>query len=104
MSRAPRDVERIYSTAEVVAKLRRLADALESEKPFRIQIAGERIRVPARAQFSIEHERGDGEEEVEFQLKWENAETDTDSAENDIEGAGTAEGAGNAEDDGTAVV
>ena len=37
---------------------------------FRIQIAGERFRVPARAQFSIEHERGDGEEEVEFQLKW----------------------------------
>jgi amphi-Trp domain-containing protein len=65
-----RDVERIYSTPEVVAKLRRLADALESETPFRIQIAGERIRVPARAQFSVEHERGDGEEEIEFQLKW----------------------------------
>jgi amphi-Trp domain-containing protein len=65
-----RDVERSYSPAEVVAKLRRLADALETGKPFRIQIAGERIRVPARAQFSVEHERGDGEEEVEFQLKW----------------------------------
>jgi amphi-Trp domain-containing protein len=67
---APRDVERIYSTAEVVAKLRRLADALESGSSFRIQIAGERFRVPAGAQFSVEHERGDGEEEVEFQLKW----------------------------------
>jgi amphi-Trp domain-containing protein len=65
-----RDVERMYSTSEVVAKLRRLADALESESAFRIQIGGERIRVPARAQFSIEHERGDGEEEIEFQLKW----------------------------------
>jgi amphi-Trp domain-containing protein len=65
-----RDVERFYATAEVVAKLRRLADALESETAFRIQIAGERIRVPARAQFSIEHERGDGEEEIEFQLTW----------------------------------
>lgn len=70
MSRSPRDVERIYSVTDVVAKLRRLADALEAEKPFRIQVAGERIRVPARAQFSIEHERGDDEEEVEFQLKW----------------------------------
>ena len=70
MARPPRDVERIYSTRDVVAKLRRLADALEQEKPFRIQVAGERIRVPARAQFSIEHERGDDEEEIEFQIKW----------------------------------
>jgi amphi-Trp domain-containing protein len=70
MARAPRDIERIYSTQEVVAKLRRLADALEADKPFRIQIAGVRIRVPERAQFSIEHERDDDEEEIEFQLKW----------------------------------
>jgi amphi-Trp domain-containing protein len=70
MSRQPRDVERGYSTSEVVAKLRRLADALERDTPFRIQIAGERVRVPARAEFSIEHERGADEEEIEFQLKW----------------------------------
>ena len=70
MDERPRDVERIYSIKEVVAKLRRLADALEAERPFRIQVAGERIYVPGRAEFSIEHERGDGEEEVEFQLKW----------------------------------
>lgn len=72
-----RDVERFYSTEDVVAKLRRLADALESGATFRIQIAGERIRVPARAQFSIEHERGDGEEEIEFQLSWKIEEDDT---------------------------
>jgi amphi-Trp domain-containing protein len=70
MAKQERDVERIYSTAEAAAKLRRLADALETEQPFRIQIAGERIRVPARGQFSIEHERGEGSEEIEFQLKW----------------------------------
>ena len=70
MAKSPRDVERIYKTADVVAKLRRLADALEQEKPFRIQIAGERIRVPAQAEFSVEHERGEDEEEIEFQLKW----------------------------------
>jgi amphi-Trp domain-containing protein len=70
MPHGERDVERMYSTHEVVAKLRRLADALEQDEPFRIQIAGERIRVPARAQFSVEHERGDEEEEIEFQLKW----------------------------------
>ena len=70
MAKEDRDVERIYSTGDVVAKLRRLADALETGKPFRIQIAGERIRVPARAEFSVEHERGDDGEEIEFQLKW----------------------------------
>lgn len=69
-----RDVEKVYSTSEVVAKLRRLADALEADTPFRIQVAGERIRVPARAEFSVEHEREADEEEVEFQLKWKRAE------------------------------
>ena len=77
-----RDIERSYSTAEVVAKLRRLADALESGKPFRIQVGGERIHVPVRAEFSIEHERGDGEEEVEFQLKWD---LDSDEVEQEDE-------------------
>jgi len=65
-----RDVEKDYSIPEVVAKLRRLADALETGGPFRIQVAGERIHVPVRAEFTIEHERSDDEEEVEFQLKW----------------------------------
>ncbi|SDI21378.1 amphi-Trp domain-containing protein [Actinokineospora alba] len=84
MSDATRDIERIYSTPDVVAKLRRLADALESETSFRIQIAGERIRVPARAQFSIEHERGDGEEEIEFQLKWTHEEADDDADDESV--------------------
>jgi amphi-Trp domain-containing protein len=67
---AERDVERNYSVTEFAAKLRRLADALEADKPFRIQVAGERINVPRRAEVSVEHERGDDEEEVELQLKW----------------------------------
>jgi amphi-Trp domain-containing protein len=70
MTRSPRDVERIYAVDEVVAKLRRLADALETGKPFRIQIAGERIRVPVRADFSVAHERDDDSEEIEFQFTW----------------------------------
>lgn len=82
MPDAPRDVEKGYSTPEVVAKLRRLADALETGEPFRIQVAGERIRVPARAEFSIEHERGSDEEEVEFQLKW-SLDPDESSDENE---------------------
>ena len=65
-----RDVEKKYSVKQTVAKLRRLADCLESDKPSQIQIAGERISVPARAIFNIEHEREGNSEEVEFQFKW----------------------------------
>jgi amphi-Trp domain-containing protein len=67
-----RDIEKNYSTSEFVAKLRRLADALENDERFEIQIAGERIYVPVRAQYNIEHERDDSEEEIEFQIKWSN--------------------------------
>lgn len=65
-----RDVEKGYPKADFVAKLRRLADAVEKGERFVIQIAGERIAVPVRAEFNIEHERSDGEEEIEFQIKW----------------------------------
>ena len=70
-----RDVEVGYSTREFVEKLRRLADALEQGGPFTIQVANERVRVPAGAGFNIEHEREGGREEVEFQLKWSAVET-----------------------------
>jgi amphi-Trp domain-containing protein len=83
MARAPRDIERFYSTAAVVAKLRRLADALEQDTSFRIQVAGVRIRVPARAAFSVEHELGDDEEEIEFQLKWTVDPSEVDSDDDD---------------------
>tara|TARA_R110002012_G_scaffold294391_1_gene490517 strand:- start:5236 stop:5376 length:141 start_codon:yes stop_codon:yes gene_type:complete len=43
---------------------------LEAGDRFEIQIAGERISVPVRATCSIEHERGEDEEEIEFQIKW----------------------------------
>ena len=65
-----RDIEKVYATKEIVAKLRRLADSLEAGKAFEIQVAGERIYIPATAEFSIEHERSDDGEELEFQLKW----------------------------------
>jgi amphi-Trp domain-containing protein len=71
MSQKPnRDIEKDYPLPQFVEKLRRLADALESGRRFEIQIAGERVSVPARATYNIEHERGEDEEEVEFQIKW----------------------------------
>ncbi len=65
-----RDIEKDYPITEFIEKLRRLADALEKGQRFEIQIAGERISVPVRAIYNIEHERGEGEEEIEFQIKW----------------------------------
>jgi amphi-Trp domain-containing protein len=70
--KSDRDVEKVYSFSQFAAKLRRLADALEAGERFEIQVAGERIYVPARAVFNIEHEREGNEEEIEFQLKWTN--------------------------------
>ena len=71
MKKADRDIEKSYSVKQMAAKLRRLADCLEQGKQFQIQIAGERIYIPARATFNIEHEREGTMEEVEFQFKWE---------------------------------
>lgn len=68
-----RDVEKVYSTEEFVAKLRRLADALETGQAFEIQVAGERLHIPADAHFSIEHEREAEMDEVEFQVRWQRA-------------------------------
>ena len=65
-----RDIEKAYPASQFAAKLRRLADCIERGEPFTIQVAGERIRVPRDAIFDVEHEREDGEEEIEFQLKW----------------------------------
>ena len=70
VKKGKRDIEKEYSVKETVAKLRRLAECLETGKPFRIQIEGERIHIPAGATFNIEHEREGNNEEVEFQLKW----------------------------------
>ena len=68
--KAERDIEKSYSNEEFVAKLRRLADAIEHGDQFEIQIAGERIYVPVRATFSVEHEKSADEEEIEFQIRW----------------------------------
>jgi len=65
-----RDIEKDYPITDFVSKLRRLADSLEKGEQFEIQIAGERIYVPVRAKYNIEHERDGDDEEIEFQIKW----------------------------------
>ncbi len=68
--RSDRDLEKTYSRTQFAAKLRRLADAIEAGKPFSIQVAGERLRIPTGVDFNIEHERSGEREELEFQLLW----------------------------------
>ena len=72
MAKKSRDIEKSYTAKQFVSKLRRLADAIEHDKRFRIQVAGERVSVPPDATISVEHERDGDLEEVEFQIRWRN--------------------------------
>jgi amphi-Trp domain-containing protein len=68
---SPRDTEMTYPIDESIAPLRRLADCLEAGEQLEIQIARERIYVPVRARYNIDHEREGGSREIEFQIKWD---------------------------------
>ena len=70
MAADDRDLTRSYSRKQFAEKLRRLATAIEENRAFTIQVAGERLRIPADATFNVEHERSGDEEELEFQLIW----------------------------------
>ncbi len=79
-----RDIEKTLDLSAFVAELRRMADELEANGTFEIEIDGETVVVPATAIASIEHEREEGREELEFQLKWgelEDVEDDEDAEE-----------------------
>jgi len=67
-----RDIERTHTAKQFVSKLRRLADCIENDRRFVIQVGGERISVPPDAVISVEHEREGMHEEVEFQVRWKN--------------------------------
>lgn len=65
-----RDVETRLQRRDFARRLRRLADRVEQGEPFRIQVGGQRLRVPAELELSIEHESESGVQELEFQLRW----------------------------------
>lgn len=65
-----RDIDIIYSKKQFIQKIKRLINALEKNKKFKITIKGETIIVPLNAIVSVEHERENGFEEIEFQIKW----------------------------------
>ena len=65
------DVERSYTPAQTADKLRRIADAIEAGKSFRLQVAGNRLRVPSDGDVEIEMQTdGDGAGEIEIEIKW----------------------------------
>lgn len=76
-----RDVESARSVSQFVAALRKLADSLEQGRPHSLQVAGERVQVPLGAVLSIEHERGETEEELEFQMRWTVASSESEKPE-----------------------
>ncbi|HVS14000.1 MAG TPA: amphi-Trp domain-containing protein [Thermoanaerobaculia bacterium] len=65
-----RDIEKDVPTDYFVTTLRRLADALESGEPFRIQVAGKRFTLPPDPRLVVEHEAADGREELALELQW----------------------------------
>ncbi|MBI3928362.1 MAG: amphi-Trp domain-containing protein [Armatimonadetes bacterium] len=65
-----RDVEKSIPRDRFITTLRRIADALEKGETFRVQVANERLTVPADAELSIEHEREEEEQEIELQFRW----------------------------------
>ncbi|HEV7249908.1 MAG TPA: hypothetical protein VGN93_23270 [Shinella sp.] len=84
---ANREIEKDYSLMEFVAELRRLADTLESNERFSIQIDEEDVLVPEHATHSIAFEIEDGRAEIEFQLTWEAGEAEgEDDEQDDAEG------------------
>ena len=64
------DVEKSYSAGATAAKLRRIADALESSRRFEIKIGGNRVYVPRDATIEIEYERNGDEEGIEIEVSW----------------------------------
>lgn len=65
-----RDIEKDVPVEYFVSTLRRLADALESGEPFRIQVQNRRFVVPGDAELVVEHEVEGDDEELALELKW----------------------------------
>lgn len=76
-----REIEKKYSTVDFVAELRRLADALEADERYVVNIYDEDIVVPASATMSVAIEVEDGHGELEFQLTWETGEDEDESSD-----------------------
>ncbi|STX52058.1 Uncharacterised protein [Legionella busanensis] len=64
------ELEKIYGSAAVANKLRRIADAIEQTKGFQIQINKKRIYVPIDVYVEFEYEKESDECELGIEIKW----------------------------------
>ena len=65
-----RDEESERTEESFVALLRRVADAIEDDKGWRVMVNGVRFTVPEDARLSVEHEVNGKDHELELQFKW----------------------------------
>ncbi len=64
------ELEKTYGSSAVAHKLRRVADAIEQNKGFQIQINKQRIYVPVDVDINFEYEENSEECELEIEVKW----------------------------------
>lgn len=64
------ELEKIYGASAVANKLRRIADAIEQNKGFQIQIRKKRIYVPVDVCVEFEYEEESDEYELGIEIKW----------------------------------
>ena len=73
MAKEDHNLKKDFSTAEFVATLRQLADALEGNATFELGTGSERISIPAEAKCKAKYEREGKKAELELQIKWANS-------------------------------
>ncbi|KTD22874.1 Uncharacterised protein [Legionella lansingensis] len=64
------ELEKTYGSLAVANKLRRIADAIEQNKGFQIQINKQRIYVPVDVYVEFEYEEEGDEYELAIEMKW----------------------------------
>lgn len=64
------ELEKTYGPSAVANKLRRIADAIEQNKGFQIQVNKKRIYVPVDVDVEFEYEEDGDECELEIEMKW----------------------------------
>jgi amphi-Trp domain-containing protein len=65
------ELEKTYGASAVANKLRRIADAIEQNKGFQIQVKNQRIYVPVDVCVEFEYEEEGDEYELGIEIKWE---------------------------------
>ena len=64
------ELEKTYGSSAIANKLRRIADAIENNKGFQIQVNKKRIYVPVDVYVEFEYEENGDEYELEIEMKW----------------------------------